>query len=139
MCEMSLLPMMLAAAFRVVLPDTPQPWERTAAEELESVFSACADEGLTVEGEKDVRFHVGDTKLADEKGLLSASLQDEEWVVKSFGRDVVVNGGGSHGALYAVSHFLEDVCGVRWLTPATDHVPKAKAPPMPACSLQWPS
>ena len=107
-----------------------------AAEELETVLSACVAESLTIEGDKDVRFHVGDTKLAVEKRLSAAHLKDEEWVVKSFGRDVVVNGGGSHGALYAVSHFLEDVCGVRFWNDTETDFPKEKVRALPALDLR---
>ena len=110
-----------AEPFSVVLPSEPKPWERTAAQELETWLMACVPSGIVTVGGADVTstslpavFHVGDTALAKEKGLLSKDMQDEKWIIRSFGRDVVLNGGGSHGTLYAVSHFLEDVVGVRF-------------------------
>ena len=44
---------------------------------------------------------------------------------------LVLAGGRPRGTLYAVYHYLEDVAGVRWLTPATDHVPTHGKLPLP--------
>ena len=135
----------VAAPFEVRLPDNPKPWEKTAAEELEHYLGLCLGANpLTVEGLDGAVFHVGDTKFAREKlaafggaGDSSAAdarervppgaiLADEEWCVKSFGRDVVLAGGGTRGTLYAVYHFLEDDCGVRWWMDGDEDVPPPK-------------
>ena len=112
-------------AFRIVLPDEPKRWEKTAAEELEHYLGLCLgrDEArpsrylnrLTVEGKDGVVFHVGD-----------GSFADEEWSISSRGRDVFLSGGGTRGTLYAVYHFLEDECGVRWWMDGDEDVPAAK-------------
>ena len=99
------------------------PWERTAEGELDSYLKRVAPEGVRIGGKKAV-FHVGDTDFAKGKGLASSAFKDEEWCVKSFGADVVLNGGGTRGALYAVSHFLEDDCGVRWWNDGDEDVPE---------------
>lgn len=102
-----------ATPFSVLLPAEPKPWERTAAKELETWLSQAAKGGeVSVGGHDAAVFHVGDTEFAKARGL--AGLEDERWVVRSFGGNVVLNGGGSHGAIYAVSHFLEDFVGVRF-------------------------
>lgn len=110
----------VSAPFSVSLPSDPKPWEKTAAGELKTWLSQAAkDSEVSVNGCDAVVFHVGDTELAKEKGLVG--LEDEKWVIRSFGSDVVLNGGGSHGAIYAVSHFLEDFVGVRfWSDDETD-------------------
>ena len=116
-----------AAAFRIVLPGEPKPWEKTAAEELEHYLGLClGGDRLTVEGQDGVTFHVGDTAFARDKGLPSESFKDEEWRIKSFGRNVVLAGGGTRGTLYAVYHFLEDECGVRWWGDGDEDVPAPK-------------
>ena len=123
----------LCMAASVVLPSAPKPWERTAASELETLLGQAAKDGkVSVDGLDDAVFHVGDTELAKAKGLDSAVLPEEKWVVRSFGRDVVLNGGGSHGAIYAVSHFLEDFVGVRFWNDKDTDVPEAKALALPA-------
>ena len=94
------------SVFSIVLPTEPKPWERTAAKELEACLSQAVGEGAILVGgrlsatadaaREDTRppvFHVGDTALARKKGL--TGLEDERWVVRSFGRDVILNGGGS--------------------------------------------
>ncbi|MBR4616020.1 MAG: hypothetical protein IKO55_10485, partial [Kiritimatiellae bacterium] len=78
-------------AASVVLPSAPKPWERTAASELETWLGQAAKDGkVSVDGLDDAVFHVGDTELAKAKGLDSAVLPEEKWVVRSFGRDVVL-------------------------------------------------
>ena len=115
------------AQFRIVLPDEPKPWEKTAAEELEHYLGLClGGNRLTVEGMDGVAFHVGDTAFARDQGLPFESFKDEEWRIKSFGRNVVLAGGGTRGALYAVYRFLEDGCGVRWWGDGDEDVPAPK-------------
>lgn len=116
-----------AGACRVVLPVNPAAWEKTAAAELTDYLARVALDGqVTVEGADGVVFHVGDTDFAKEKGLRSAKFKNEEWGIRSFGKDVVLNGGGTRGCLYAVYHFLEDYCGVRWWNDDEEDVPAAK-------------
>lgn len=116
-----------AAPCRVVTSETAKAWEKTAAAELTEYLAKVATGGrVTVDGRDGIVFHVGDTALAAEKGLDGARLADEEWVIRSFGCDVVLNGGGSRGALYAVYHFLEDDCGVHWWADGDEDVPDAK-------------
>ena len=125
-----------AANWTVHLPDEPRPWESTAAETLQATLAKRASERLAVAGAGNIRFHVGDTAAARTRGLGRSSLEDEEWVVKSFGRDVVLNGGGSRGALYAVSHFLEDACDVRFWSGDETDVPFSKTLDLPALDMR---
>ena len=113
----------------VETPADARPWEVSAAKEIEAFLPQVAAGGrITLAGEGGVRLHVGDTAFAKARGLGGASLKDEEWVVKSFGRDVVLNGGGTRGALYAASHFLEDVCGIVFLNDRETFVPPQADP-----------
>ncbi len=116
---------LFAQNYRIVGPKEPKPHEATAIKELTEYLAKRVKGDLTIGGKKGVTFHVGDTQLAEEKGLTSAKLPDEKWVVKSFGDDVVVNGGGLHGALYATYHFLEDYCDIHWWSDYEEHVPEA--------------
>ena len=122
--------------FEVRGPDEPKAWEKSAAEELRHYLGLCLGRDgarpsrclhpLTVEGLDGVVFHVGDTAFARAKGPSPDSFADEEWCVKSLGRDVVLVGGGTRGTLYAVYHFLEDDCGVRWWMDGDEDVPPAR-------------
>ncbi|MBR3222234.1 MAG: DUF4838 domain-containing protein [Kiritimatiellae bacterium] len=116
-----------AERFSVVGPEAPRAWEKTAVEELAHYLDLCLGQNmLTVEGRGDAVFHVGDTAFARGRGLSPDSFKDEEWRVRSFGRDVVLAGGGTRGTLYAVYRFLEDECGVRWWGDGDEDVPSAR-------------
>ena len=112
--------------FEVRGPDAPKAWEKTAVEELNHYLGLCAEGRQVAIGWRGAVFHVGDTAFARAKGLAPDSFRDEEWCIKSFGRDVVLAGGGTRGTLYAVYHFLEDCCGVRWWMDGDEDVPPAK-------------
>ena len=122
-----------ARPYAVRVQESPATWERTAAAELSDYLGRISESGkITVDGSDAVVFHVGDTDFAKSKGLGSSVFKDEEWCIRSFGRDVVLNGGGTRGCLYAVYHFLEDFCGVCWWNDTDEDVPAAKPLAFPA-------
>ena len=105
------------------LPVNAKPYEKKAASDLKAYLDRIVRCRLSVDGNSGVVFHVGDTDFARSKGYVSERMPDEWWMVKSYGSDVIMNGGGTRGTLYAVSHFLENQCGVRWWSPQEEHVP----------------
>ena len=124
--------MALVAAVTVLGPESPQTWEKTAADELKTYLEKrLGDNAMTVDGNVDPVFHVGDSEFARRKGVVSAKFKDEEWGIISFGRDVILNGGGTRGCLYAVYHFLEDDCGIRFWSDAEEDVPSASVLRLP--------
>ena len=126
-----------AHGYEIRLPDAAKPWEKTAAKELGAYMKRLASEGkVTLGGAGEAVFHVGDTAFARGKGMGAGAFADEEWVVKSFGRDVVLSGGGMRGALYAVYHLLEDKCGVHWWHDGDEDVPEAKSLALPALDMR---
>ena len=121
-----------ACPIAVDLPKSAKPWERTAACELTNYLNQVVSDGrVFVVGRSDVIFHVGDTAFARGKGLGTDSLADEEWAIRTYGQDVVLNGGGSRGCLYAVYHFLEDQVGVRWWSDDEQDVPSVERLELP--------
>ena len=125
-----------ASPFRTVLPERAQPHETTAEKELTHYLNLVAEQGLTVGGNASCVFHIGDTPLAREKGLSPDRLRDEEWVVKSFGRNIVISGGGTRGTLYGVYNFLEKQCGIRWWNPEEEYVPETKSLSLSALDMR---
>ena len=112
-----------APVFSIKGPDDQKPWEKTAMRELEEYLARRIGAArVTVGGHSNVVFHVGDTALAADMGLESGRMEDEAWVIRSFGGNVVLTGGGTRGCLYAVYHFLEDFCGVRWWSETEEDV-----------------
>lgn len=51
-------------------------------------------------------------------------LGDEELVIKTHGDHLLLAGGRPRGTLYAVSQFLQRICGVRWWTPWASRIPR---------------
>ena len=123
MCALSLF----AVDFKIEIPAQPKPQETTAKEELEKYLARRVSDRLTIEGKGNVVFHVGDTAFAHGKHLLSTEIEDERWIVKSFGNNVILNGGGTRGVLYAVYHFLEEQCDIHWWSETEEFVPLAGA------------
>ena len=122
---------LFAQAYRIEGPANPKPHEKTAMAELKEYLGKRIDGKLTIGGASDVTFVVGDSELAKANGLLSTELQDEQWVIKSFGDKVLLNGGGTRGALYATYHFLEDFCDIHWWSDIEEYVPKASTLTLP--------
>ena len=122
----------MAQPYKVVGPRGPLPHEATAVQELQDYLARRIKGKLTIGGQQGIVFHVGDTELAKKNRLLSSELPEEEWHIKSFGNQVLLNGGGTRGALYAVYHFLEDYCDIRWWSEYEDYVPPAGPLDLPA-------
>ena len=125
-----------AQTYRISGPERPKPYESTALDELRNYLAKRVKGELTVGGKSGITFHIGDTALAIEKGLASTALPDEKWIVKSFGKDVVVNGGGSRGTLYATYHFLEDCCDIHWWSDFEEYVPPASPLALPVLDME---
>ena len=137
-----MLALLLASAVATVVPpESPKPYEVTAANELRSYLEKCVPSGkVTVGGGRGAIalpavFHVGDTALARAKGLSAAQIDEDRWIVRSFGGDVVLVGGGTRGTLYAVSHFLEDFCDVRWWSDREEDAPVRDSLALPALDV----
>ena len=122
---------LFAQSYKIVGPENPKPYERTAMEELKEYLGKRIDGTLTIGGVSNVTFVVGDSDLAKANGLLSTKIPEEKWVIKSFGDKVLLNGGGTRGALYATYHFLEDFCDIHWWSDIEEYVPKASSLTLP--------
>ena len=121
-----------AAGWEVQGPAVPEPHEKTALDEVRAYLSKrVGDHVLAVDGETDIVIHVGDTDFAKAKGITSEKVENERWLIKSYGRDVVINGGGTRGCLYGAYHFIEDQLGVRFWSETEEDVPAASALDLP--------
>lgn len=68
--------------------------------------------------------------------VVDSKLSTEEWKIESVGDGVRLSGGSPRGVLYAVYHYLEECCGVRWWTFREEDVPKLKKLPLENIKLQ---
>ena len=129
---MALAVVVHAQSYSIKGPSSPKPYEANAAKELGDYLAKRIDGTLSVGGKTPVVLHVGDTEPAKAKGLLSSQLKDEQWIIKSFDNNVILNGGGTRGALYAVYHFLEDYCDIHWWSEFEEYMPKPSSLSLPA-------
>ena len=123
---------LMAQPYSIKGPSSPKPYEASAMTELGDYLAKRIDGTLTVGGRSAVVFHVGDTEFAKANKCFSSDFMDEQWIIKSVGNNVILNGGGTRGALYAVYHFLEDYCDIHWWNEYEDYVPKASSLTLPA-------
>ncbi|MBQ7652525.1 MAG: DUF4838 domain-containing protein [Victivallales bacterium] len=127
---------LMAQSYTIKGPDAPKPHEANAMKELGDYLAKRIDGKLTIDGKSPVTFQVGDTSFAKAQGCLSEQLEDEQWVIKSVGDQVLLNGGGTRGALYAVYHFLEDYCDIHWWNEYEEYIPKASSLDLPALNAK---
>ncbi len=121
-----------AQNYEILGPTAVKPYEANAMKELGDYLAKRIDGTLKVGGLSPVVFHVGDTDLAKSLGCLSTQLREEEWIIKSIGNKVVLNGGGTRGVLYAVYHFLEDYCDIHWWNEYEEFIPTPSSLSLPA-------
>ena len=110
---------------KVVTSASPALTEVTAAKELESYLAKCA-ESIIVDGDVIRSIHIGDSEAAVKAGILRKNMDDDSFVIKKIGNDIIINGGGTRGVLYGTFDFIERILDVRFFTPACTYVPEKK-------------
>ena len=118
--------------YGIVQGANPTPAEQFAAEDLGAYLQKITGARFAVVSETNAvlparAIYVGWTDYARHHGNDGQALGAEEWVIKSFGKNLVLTGGRSRGTLYATYHFLEDELGVHWWNPWEETVPSRPA------------
>lgn len=113
---------------QIVLPADATDVEQTAAEELKTYMSRITGEELQIvtEGSGEVAsgIYIGATDFAASNQVTYPNnAYNEGWAIKAVGRNLVITGGETRGALYGVYHLLEDSLGVRWWNYWEEYVP----------------
>ena len=114
--------------YAIVLGKSATPPETLAVAELQSYLEKATGARLTIVKESNLTsgvngIYVGWTEFALKHGIDSSKLDGQEWVIQTFGKDLVLTGGRPVGSLYAVYEFLETKVGCRWLDRDTEIVP----------------
>ena len=120
----------LAAQIPVIIPAGGlSGGDKTGLEELTSYLQKITGKPaqvLTEPAKASVpAIYYGATQFAAAQKIELSKFGEEEWVVRSAGKNLIVAGGAPRGNLFAAYHFLEDVAGVRWLSPYAEYVPSA--------------
>jgi len=128
--------------YAIVLPASPIPAERTAAEELQYHIKRMSRVELAIVSEDEYEsgpmVAVGfNNKLPpalrpDKFGELGA----EELIIQAEGDVLLLAGGRPRGTLYAVYEFLHRL-GVRWYTPEYTRIPHLRSIPLPREAFRY--
>jgi hypothetical protein len=114
--------------YAIVEGPNPTPAERFAAQELSTHLARVTGATFKVISETthvlpSRAVYVGWTKFAHGQGIECSRAGDEEWIIKSFGDNLVLTGGRPRGTLYSVYEFLEQQVGCRWFDELTATIP----------------
>ncbi len=108
-----------------IAPANAKITELTAQKELETYLEKCAEK-LIVGSDVIKNIYVGDSELAVKNGFAREKMQNDSFVIKKIGKNIIINGGGTRGVLYGTFDFIENVLGVRFFTPIVTHIPDKK-------------
>ncbi|MEI7956397.1 MAG: DUF4838 domain-containing protein, partial [Verrucomicrobiota bacterium] len=121
----------ISTAVIVLKKDTATEAETFAAEELKGYLHRITGANFPIVDEKSVggaekKIFVGKTAFSQANGVEYAHLNQEEWILKTAGDNLILSGGRPRGTLYAVYEFLEKYGGCSWLDQRTEVVPQHK-------------
>jgi len=114
--------------YAIVQGAQPTPAEIFAAQELSDYLAKVTGARFEVMSETasvlPVRaIYVGWTEFARKHGIEGQTLGEEEWIIKTLDKNIILVGGRPRGTLYAVYEFLENQVGVHWLDEFTEVMP----------------
>lgn len=114
----------------MVIAVTPNatPAEATAVTELAGYLEKVTGVSYEPVREDKVRkgqpvIYVGQTSFATKHGIDFTRLGEEQWIIRTAGRSIILAGGRPRGTLYAVYEFLERYADCHWLAEDTEVVP----------------
>lgn len=114
----------------IVQQSDAAPVEQTAARELADYLQQITGAKFQIQNASATKLTggviiVGPGELATEyfSEVSLTNLGPEEFVMRTKGNWLLLAGGRPRGTLYAVEHFLQEQCGVRWWTPWATNVP----------------
>lgn len=128
--------------YTIVIPDKAIPSEITASKEIQTYLKQIAGVDLKVVKASD--YESGSMIAVGFNDKLPASLQvakygtlgEEELIIDSDGKTLLLAGGRPRGTLYAVYEYLDQL-GVRWYTPRYTKVPKLKNIALPQKAFRY--
>ena len=119
--------------FKIVLSDSPQPVEETAAKELKTYLDAITQVNWVIASEKDVpeadpQILVGNSSRAKAffPEIDPEKIPYDGIEIHLKQNKLLLTGHKQRGTLYAVNTFLEDLLGVRWWTSSEQEIPNYK-------------
>lgn len=116
--------------YQIVVAANASTSEQTAAKELQEYIRQISGASLPIVHTADAgarHIYVGySPEAAALTGAQRPEAEDESFVYRTVGSDLLVWGGAQRGTMYGVFTFLERELGVHWLTPECTVVPQLK-------------
>jgi len=114
--------------YKIAMAGAVTKTERFAATELTDFLSRVTTAAFPIVAEADLddgapAVYLGWTAHAQRQGIDPATLGEEEWIIRTVGRNLILTGGRPRGTLFAVYEFLERQVGCHWLDRRTEVVP----------------
>lgn len=117
--------------YSIVVAQNASESEKTAAKELAMYLKQISGADFPVTNNLNCSgkcFIVGyNARTAQMAGVSKPAAEDEAFVYKTVGDNLVIVGGSKRGTMYGVFAFLENELGVRWYTADYTKIPKCKA------------
>ncbi len=124
------------SSFRIIIKASPSALERNAASELQSHLKGTGEVTIPIKSDSDPstakEIILGRNSHLEQLNLTEdwTELGREGYIIRTVGSKLVIAGNTDRGTLNGVYAFLEDVVGVRWLTPDFTHFPKLNQLPV---------
>ena len=120
------------ALYNIVISKEASVSEKYASQELKNFIRQISGAELSIVSESkatennNIYVGAGKTalKLLDDYDI--SSLDDEGFLIKTCGSNLIIAGGKKRGTLYGVYTFLEDILGCHWYTPKVSKIPSSK-------------
>ena len=130
--------------FRIVLSESPQPVEVTAAKSLKKYLDAMTRIDWVITSEKNVRQNapqilVGNSSRAKKffPEIDPGNIPYDGIEIHLKKNKLLLTGHPQRGTLYAVNTFLEDVLGVRWWTSTEETIPDLATFPLKPLNISY--
>ena len=122
--------------YKIFVSENAQESEKFAAGELQKYLAEISGVTIPVVNsakEGDLLIYVGfeDAPATVLDKLNPSDFENEEYIIRSSGKNLLIAGGGTRGTLYGVIGYLTDHLGCRWYTAGVSKIPALDAIPLP--------
>lgn len=119
------------ACVQIVVNPKAGKLEKMAAADLKKFLEECTRAKFQIVPENAVKkstpgnIYLGSTLFAEKNGFPQKDLKDEEWILKTIGKDLIITGAEPIGTFYGVWALLNKI-GIYVLSPEQNAVPLKK-------------
>ncbi len=122
--------------YKIFVSENAQESEKFAAGELQKFLAEISGVTIPVVNsakEGDLLIYVGfeDAPATVLDKLNPSDFENEEYIIRSSGKNLLIAGGGTRGTLYGVIGYLTDHLGCRWYTAGVSKIPALDDIPLP--------